>query len=183
LLEALISLALLSLVLVVLAGLLANKRINRAEQMTAAVQADARNCLSIVVQKLRSAGWDPAQAGIPTVALDPDLTDGISQIEIFTDLNADGLTTGKDESVLIRHIDNRLEWRRKNTGPFKVLAVNITNDADGDGISEAMFVPFPPSDPTSIRVRITARSPAPDPGTGKFIRYSVNSDVALRNSL
>jgi hypothetical protein len=34
---------------------------------------------------------------------------------------------------LIRHIGERVEWRRTVGGDFLKLAINITNDADGDG--------------------------------------------------
>ena len=39
--------------------LIQNARVNKAQQMTAEVQANARNCLSMIVQELRSAGWNP----------------------------------------------------------------------------------------------------------------------------
>ena len=41
--------------------------------MTVEVQGNARNTLSMVVQKLRSAGWDPMNWGIPTVRLDGEV--------------------------------------------------------------------------------------------------------------
>ena len=64
-----------------------------------------------------------------------------------------------------------------------VLADTITNDADGDGVAETMFVPDATTHPTRIMVRITARSPAPDPRSGRYIRYTVSSDVVLRKAL
>ncbi len=184
--EMLISLAVMLLVVTGLAQMMVqNSRINRSQQMTAAAQADARNCLELIQQKLRSAGWDPMNGGIGIVGLDSDTTDEISEIEIFSDLDEDGFTNSADEQILIRHVGQEVVWRRSNDvdEPFIVLANNITNDADGDGTPEAMFVPFPNPDPTGIRVTITARSPQPDPVSGEFIRYTLTSDVILRKAL
>lgn len=184
LIEVLISLVVLTLAMGAVFGLMVeNAQINKSQRMAADAQANARTCLSMVVQKLRRAGWDPEGGGIPTLALDPDLTDDVSQIEIFADLDGDMVTNSDDEQILIRHINGQIEWRRRATAAFNVLAPNISNDADGDGTAEPMFIPVPNPDPTRIRVQITARSPAPDPVTGEFIRYTVRSDVVLRKSL
>ena len=124
-LEMLISLAVLSMAMSGLASLLIqNSRINKQQQMTAEVQANARNCLSLIVQRMRSAGWNPSNAvGISTLTLDTNLGDDDSEIEIFADLNADGDTDEDDEQVFVRHdaSANRILWKRNNTGgtPFK----------------------------------------------------------------
>jgi len=185
LIEMLVSLAIFLLAMSGLATLLLqNARINKAQQMTADVQANARNTLSIVVQKLRSAGWDPLQVGVNAVTLDPDLADDVSEIEVFADLNNDGDTDDADEDVLIRHTGTggQVEWRPDSdvSTPFVTLSTNISNDSDGDGVIEPMFVPNDVASPTVITVRITAQSPAPDPTSGQFIRYTVESDVVLR---
>jgi len=163
-----------------------NSRINRAEQMTVQAQANARNCLAMIVHKLRSTGWDPMNAGLPMVAWDPDPSDNVSEIEVFADLDLDGTTDGTDEQVLIRHTGDRIVWRRNNvvSTPFEIVATNITNDADGDGVPENMFVPILDVSLAADRVlvQITARSPVPDPMTGEFIRYTVRSAVALRKT-
>jgi prepilin-type N-terminal cleavage/methylation domain-containing protein len=184
--ELLVSLTVLLLVLAGCAQMMVqNSHVNRSQQMAAAAQADVRNCLELIQQKLRSAGWDPMNAGIATVAVDPDLTDLVSEIEIFADLDADTFTDSVDEQILIRHLGEEVVWRRSNdvADPFIVLANNITNDADGDGTPEAIFVPFPAVDPAGIRITITARSPQPDPVSGEFIRYTLSSDVILRKAL
>jgi prepilin-type N-terminal cleavage/methylation domain-containing protein len=188
LIETLVSLVVLLLAMGGLASLLIqNARVNKAQQMTADVQSNARNCLSLIVQKLRSAGWDPLSTGtIQTVITDTDLSDSISEIEVFADFDSDGSTTGDDdEAVLIRHVGNRIEWRRNDTSgtPFIVLATNISNDEDGDGVIEPMFQPDVTPNPSRITVQITAQSPVPDPTSGQFIRYTVRSDVVLRKSL
>jgi prepilin-type N-terminal cleavage/methylation domain-containing protein len=183
LIELLVSLTVLGIVMSGVAVLLFDQRINRSEQMQAAVQANARNCLSIITQKLRSAGWDPTVSGIPQVMLDSLPLDDVSQIEIYADLDADGATDKDGEQLLIRHIENRIEWRRTSDGPFEILAVNISNDANGDGNSEPMFVPIPTTNPRRIRLKITARSPRPDPRSGEFIVYTVSNEVYLRNAL
>jgi prepilin-type N-terminal cleavage/methylation domain-containing protein len=184
LIEMLVTLTILLFVSAALAGLfLGNARLNNSQSITAEVQANARNTLSILVQTLRSAGWNPDLAVLAPVILDSDPTDGVEQIEIFADFDADGLTATDGERILIRYIGDRVEWRRTELGSFVPLAVNIGNDADGDGIKELMFTPFPNPNPTRIRVQVTAESRMPDPATGQLIRYTVNSDVVLRNAL
>ena len=188
LVELLVSVTVLTLAMGGLASLLIqNSRINKAQRMAAETQANARNTLSMVVQKLRSAGWDPLNAGtFPAVNVDADLTDNVSEIEVFADLNEDTDTDDQDEQLLIRHLGstNQVVWRPTNdpNDTFVVLAGNITNDADGDGTIEPMFVPDA-NPPTRITVRVTARSPAPDPTSRQFIRYTVSSDVVLRKNL
>ena len=185
-LELLVSLSLLTLAMGGIAGLLIqNSQINRADQMSTEVQATARNCLSMIVQVLRSAGWDPRNAGFPALVLDPTPTNTTNYIEVLADLNEDGDTADAGEDVLIRWNGTQIEWRTSSdtTQPFVVLADTITNDADGDGVAETMFVPDATTHPTRIMVRITARSPAPDPRSGQYIRYTVSSDVVLRKAL
>ena len=186
LVELLASLALLSMVLGGLAGfLMQNSQINRAEQMSADVQSNARNCLSMIVQVLRSAGWDPRNVGFAPVVLDPSPSGTANYIEVLRDLNEDGDTLDAGEDVLIRWAGNRIEWRQSSAvgAPFVTLADCITNDADGDGVAETMFVADSLSSPTRITVRITAQSEAPDPRSGRYIRYTVSNVVVLRRSL
>jgi len=196
LIEMLVGLTILLLAMTGLASLLIqNSQINKAEQLTVEVQGNARNTLSMVVQKMRSAGWDPMNHGIPSVRLDGDIpgsstSDSISEIEIFADLDEVGTSAadacdGTDEQIHIRHVNNQVIWRRTNdpNDPYIVVANNISNDSDGDGTIEPMFVPDDPTDPTVITVRITAQSPVVDPVTKDFIRYTVSSDVVLRKDL
>jgi type II secretory pathway pseudopilin PulG len=186
LVELLVALLVTLAIMAGLFGLLIeNSRINKSKRLTMDAQANARSTLSLVVQKLRSAGWDPMNAGIPTLTLDPDTSDPVSQIEIFADLDMDGDTDEDREQILIRHQNGQVEWRSSNdvSAPFTVMATNISNDADGDGVVEPMFVPDSTTDPTRITIRVTAQSPMPDPLTGDFIRYSVASDVILRKGL
>ena len=182
--ELLVSIVVILLAMAGLAGLLiSNARMNKIEQMTVEAQANARNCLSMVVQKLRSAGWDPLNVGINVITLDPNLADQVSEIEVFADFNPeDGDSNDAGEQVLIRHSVDRVEWRQTATSAFETLAINISNDADGDGTPEPMFVPDSTVTPTRITVTITAQSPVPDARTGDFVRYTVSSDVMLRGS-
>jgi len=70
LIELLVSVAILFVILTALAtALIQNARVNRGQQMSLQVQSDARNCLSMVVPVLRTAGWDPLNVGIPTVVV------------------------------------------------------------------------------------------------------------------
>jgi type IV pilus assembly protein PilW len=192
LIETLISLVILLLAMGGLASLLIqNAQVNKAQRMTADVQSNARNCLSMIVQKLRGAGWNPmSTSSFPVVLTDQDLSDDVSEITIYSDidddagtLSPDGDWNDTDEEVLIRHTGNQIQWRRDPSSAFIVLATNISNDADGDGTIEPMFVPDATPNPSRITVQITAQSPAPDPTSGQFIRYTVSSDVVLRKSL
>lgn len=187
LVEMLVSIAVMALALSGLATLLIqNARINKAQRMTVEVQANARNTLSMVVQRLRSAGWDPTNAGLPTINLDSDTSDANAEIEVFADLNEDGDTLDAEEQTLIRHLGatRQIVWRPTSdvNDAFIVLSGDISNDSDGDGIIEPMFVPDA-TPPTRITIQITAQSPAPDPTSGEFIRYTVSSDVVLRKAL
>lgn len=162
-----------------------NSRINKAQQMYNEAQSNARASMELIVARLRNAGWDPLNAGLPSVVTDPDLGDGVSQIEIFADLDEDGATDGSGEQIVIRHADNRIEWRPDNdpATPFQVIANNITNDADDDGSVEPMFAPKDPLNPEVVVVQITARAAAPDMRTGRFITYTLRNEVALRKEL
>jgi len=186
LVEVLVSLTLLSMVLGGIAALMVqNSQINRAEQMSAEVQSNARNCLTMIVQVLRTAGWDPKNAGFAAVGLDPSPTNSTNYIEVFADLNEDGDTNDANEDVTIRWATDTIEWRTTSdtTQPYVTLADSISNDADDDGTPETMFVADSMSNPTRITVRITARSPVPDPRSGQYIRYTVSSEVVLRKKL
>lgn len=184
LIEVLISLAVLVLAMTGLASLLVqNSRLNKGQQMTVEVQSNARNALSLLVQKVRSAGWDPTNTNFNSVTTDTNLGDNISELEVFMDIDADTYTLGPDEAVLIRHVNNQIVMRRTASSAFLVVANNISNDADGDGTIEPMFVPDDAANPTRITIQITAQSPVPDPTSGDFIRYTVSSDVVLRKEL
>jgi hypothetical protein len=136
--------------------------------------------MELIITRLRSAGWDPMNAGIATIQPDPTPGDSVSQLEIFADLDEDGLTASQDEQVLIRHVGERIEWRRGAGESFTTVATRISNDADGDGTVEPMFRLDNPTEPEIVTVQITGRSSAPDTRTGEFIRYTLRSQVALR---
>ncbi len=192
LVEALISLTVLALAMTGLFSLLVhNSRLNKSEQMKAETQANARNVLSIVVAKLRSAGWDPMGTDLFNgLTLDTNTGDNVAEITVRTDFTSallpgtpDGLADQIDEVIMFRHSNNQIIWDRDDDGTFEVLAVNISNDADGDGTIENMFVPDSTTDPQRITVQITAVSPVIDPITRDFSRYTVSSDVYIRKDL
>jgi prepilin-type N-terminal cleavage/methylation domain-containing protein len=164
--------------------LIQNMRINKSEEMALEVQASARNCMSMIQAALRSAGWDPRDAALPAVALDPTPGGPDNFIEVFADFNGDGLTTGANEDITIRQHDGALEWKTSaGAGTYVVLAEDVTNDADQDGVVEPMFTPDSVTTPQRITVQITVRSPAPDPRTGHYQTYTLKSDVTLRGRL
>jgi Tfp pilus assembly protein PilW len=183
-LEALIASAILLSAMAAIGGmLLQSSRWGRSQQLAASSRSDAQSCLMMILGKLRTAGWDPMSAGIQVVQLDTNLGDNISEIETFADLDADGDTDGVNEQVLIRHVGDIIEWRRSASGSFETLAVGISNDSDGDGTPEPMFVPDSTTDPTRVVVQITAESPEPDPVTQAPMRFTVSSEVVFRKKL
>ena len=195
LIEALLSVSLMLVVATGLAGMLIhNAELNSSQQMTAHAQTNARTAVSLLVQRLRSAGWDPVNAGFPAVVLDPlnndaNEADGVDNLVVFADINGDGEVDGTvtddddGELLLIRHDGDRIEWRMKGSASYITLIDHVSNDADGDGTTEPMFIPDDATDPSRITIRVTARSPSPDPVSGEFIRYTVTSDVVLRKTL
>jgi prepilin-type N-terminal cleavage/methylation domain-containing protein len=183
-LEVLIATAILLAAMSAIGGmLLQSSRIGKSQQLAANMQSDARTSMALILAKLRTAGWDPMSAGILVVQLDTDLGDNISEIETFADLDADGDTDGVNEQVLIRHIEDRIEWRRQVGGPFEILAVHVTNDSDGDGNPEPMFAPDSLTDPTRVVVQITTESADPNPVTGAPMRFTLASEVVFRKKL
>lgn len=160
-------------------------RRTKARQMELTTQADVRNTLGLIESTLRSAGWDPANAGFQGVVLDSTPSGPDNFIEALADLNEDGDTDDDGEHVTFRHHDGRIEWKRTSdvSEPFVPVAENITNDANGDGTIEPMFVPDSTSNPTRITVTITGQAPARDPATGRFLRCTLTSDVVLRGRL
>ncbi len=184
LIEMLVGLLVTGLIATALATLMIHKsRLNKAQQMFTDAQINARSSMELIVGRLRSAGWDPVNAGIETVRTDPDPGDDVSQLEILADLDEDGLTDSLDEAILIRHVGDRVEWRRSATAAFTIIATDISNDTDGDGVVEPMFQLDDPVNPEVVTVQVTARSPAPDPRNGEFIRYTLRNEVTLRKEL
>ena len=95
------------------------------------------------------------------------------------------MDTTDGEQVLIRHSGNRIEWR-VNGDPstsFDILGVWVTNDHDGDGTTDPMFLPDVTPNPKRVTVTITTEAPALDPQTRRPIRYTVSSDVVFRKEL
>jgi prepilin-type N-terminal cleavage/methylation domain-containing protein len=182
LLETLVSVAVFSVVATMVASnVVEGAKIAKSKQMAIAAQSDARNCVSLIEQAIRTAGWDPRNNGFAGIQLQSPAQASNNWIEVFADLDEDGATTGAGEDVTIRLNGSNLEWKRSALGPYEILSPNITND--GGGAPELMFVPDSVTSPKRITVKVTARSPAPDPRTGQFIRATVSTVVVLRGSL
>jgi prepilin-type N-terminal cleavage/methylation domain-containing protein len=184
LVELLVGLAVFAVAVTAFASLVVGgAKLNKSQQMAISAQSNARNCVSIIEQALRTAGWDPRNAGFAGILLQSPATAADNWIEVFADLDEDGTTTGPREDMTFRLNGTTLEWRTSSSGSFETLAPNITNDADGDGTPELMFTPDSVAHPTRITVKVTARSSAPDPRTGHYIRATVSTQVVLRNTL
>ena len=184
LLELVVGSAVAALVFLGVSALLVQgSKSNKREMLRVETQGSARNCLARVVKILRSQ-VGPGDHGIATVALDPDPTDSISQIAAFIDRDGNGVTAGtRYEQIVIRHVGNRVEWTDDGSGAFRTLAHGITNDEDGDGTIEPMFIPDDPANPKRIFVRVTAQAPSVDPTTRRPIRYTLTDEVVLRKRL
>jgi prepilin-type N-terminal cleavage/methylation domain-containing protein len=185
LVEVMVSLVVLALASSAMAAyLVQSMQTNKGEEMALETQASARNCMSMIQAALRSAGWDPRDVGLAAVALDPTPTGTDNYVEVFADLDGDGVTTGANEDITIRHHNGTIEWKTTAASTtYVVLAEDVTNDADQDGTIEPMFTPNSLVDPDRITVRITVRSPAPDPRTRRFLTYTLKSEVTLRGRL
>ena len=182
--ELMVSLAVFSLTATGLASMLVdNAKLNKSQQMAITAQADARNCVSMIEQVLRTSGWDPKNTGLSGITLQSPAAGSDNWIEIRADLDEDTATTSAGEDVTIRKNGTTLEWKTSTSGSYSTLSPNITNDADGDGTPELMFTPDSTTNPTRITVRVTARSAAPDPRTGQYLRATVSTDIVLRGRL
>ncbi len=182
LLETLVSVAVFSVVATMVASsVLDGAKLTKAQQMTITAQSDARNCVSLIEQAIRTAGWDPRNSGFAGIQLQSPALAANNWIEVFADLDEDGATTSIGEDVTIRLNGTTLEWKKSTAGSFEILSPNITND--GGGVAELMFIPDSVVSPKRITVKVTARSPARDPRSGQYIRATVSTDVVLRGSL
>lgn len=183
LVEVLVSLSILGVVTGIMATLLVNNsRVNKKSMLQIEAQSNARTTLSLIVQVLRTAGWDPRSVGFAPVVLDSNLSDSVNYITIQADLNADGDINDTDENVTIRQSNGKVELKRTSAGSYETVGANITNDANGDGTAEPMFTPDSTSNPTRVTVTVTATASSPNPENGAALRYTVKSDVMLRNS-
>jgi len=182
LIETLVSVAVFSVVATMVAStVLDGAKLTKTEQMTIAAQSDARNCVSLIEQVIRTAGWDPRNSGFAGIQMQSPAQPANNWIQIFADLDEDGATSSNGEDVTIRLNGTTLEWKKSTAGAFEILSPNITND--GSGVPELMFVPDSAINPKRITVKVTARSPVRDPRTGQYIRATIATDVVLRGSL
>ena len=186
LVEGLVALALLAVSMAILGSILVGSmRANRIQRTQAELQESARMAMSIITQSLRTAGWNPRQvSGFTKLTPTPSGTTAVNQVTINADLNGDGTLNGTDEVIDIRHASDRIEWRRPLvTGAnFETLAVDITNDENGDGTAEPMFTLSSATAPRTVVVQITAQSQMRDLQSGEFQRYVVRSTVDLRSA-
>lgn len=185
LVEAVVGLAVLALTLGMLGTMLQqSSRINRTQRVQNELQESARSCLSLTVQALRTAGWNPCQnSGVVGVIPFPTAQAAVQQVTLRADLDGDCSFTAADEIVVIRHNVDRVEWMRPNVSTaWETLATDISNDANDDGVLEPMFVLSSVSNPHTVRVNVTARSRSREVQSGLFQHYSASSLVTLRSN-
>ena len=133
LLEALVALMLTALTVASVGGMLVdNAKLNSSQQLQTRIQCDARTGVSMIVQRIRSAGWDPRNAGVQMLVLDPldidaDHTDGVDNLIVFTDRNGDGETDGTVTDVHVTQpsgvalLDMAAQRAILNAAPFGPL--------------------------------------------------------------
>ena len=186
LVEGMIALALLAVSMAILGSILVGSmRANRMQRTQAELQESARTAMSIITQSLRTAGWNPLQvSGFTKLTASPSGSTAVNEVTINADLNGDGTLNGTEEMIDIRHAGDRIEWRRPlvTGAAFETLAVDITNDSDGDGTAEPMFTLSSATAPRTVVVQITAQSQMRDLQSGEFQRYVVRSTVDLRSA-
>jgi len=63
-----------------------------------------------------------------------------------------------------------------------ITGVGLTNDVYGDGVVEPMFTADVTTDPTRVTVQLTTASDTIEPRTDEPVRFTISSEVALRNA-
>ena len=90
LMELVVSLAVFSLTAAGFASMLVdNAKLNKSQQMAITAQSDARNCVTIIEQALRTAGWDPQNTGFSGITLQSPPVASNNWIQIRADLDED----------------------------------------------------------------------------------------------
>lgn len=126
------------------------------QQQLNAMQQNARAAMTLVIRDARTAGYDPARAGITGLAYDP------ARLIIAADHNGDGDLDDANERVVYHHDPARRLLRRDTGGGGQPLAEDVEGftveylDAAGNPTTVTAAI-------RQLRISVTARTSKRDP--------------------
>lgn len=130
------------------------------EQLNA-MQQTARAAVTLVIREARTAGYDPAGAGVAGLTYHP------ARLIIAADHNGDGDVSDANERVAYSHDAGRMRLRRDTGGGGQPVAEDVQDftvehlDAAGNATTVAAEI-------RRVRITVTARTSKRDP------RYPLN---------
>ncbi len=146
------------------------------EQLNA-MQQNARAAMTLVIRDARTAGYDPADAGVTGLVYDPD------RLIITADHNGDGDLSDSNERVVYFHDSNRLVLRRDTGGGGQPLAEDVQGftveflDAAGNATTVTSRI-------RQLRISVTTRTGKRDPRyprNGGYRTHTLRSVVTPAN--
>lgn len=192
--ELLIAMAISGIVLGSLAGtfIILRKSFEVQEQITEMVQT-ARASIDMITREVKMAGYDPT-GGIAMQRSDPTkehfvgIPYAANKLQIISDLDSDGSTTGPNENITYAYYDATDQIKRKTgKGYFQPFAENIKEfkfdylEADG---TTKVTTTADTGKIRQIKITITSRTAKADPdysANNGFRTYTLTSLITPRN--
>jgi len=192
--ELLIAMAISGIILGSLAGtfIMLRKSFEVQEQITEMVQT-ARASIDMLTREVRMAGYDPTgeiamQRSDPTKENFVGIPYAANELQIISDLDSDGSTTGPNENITYTYYDATDQIKRKTgKGYFQPFAENIKefkfDYLEADGTTKVTTT----ADTDKIRqikITITSRTAKADPdysANNGFRTYTLISLITPRN--
>jgi len=192
--ELMIAMAISGIVLGSLAGtfIILRKSFEVQEQITEMVQT-ARASIDMLTREVRMAGYDPTggiamQRSNPTKENFVGIPYAANELQIISDLDSDGSTTGPNENITYTYYDATDQIKRKTgKGYFQPFAENIKefkfDYLEADGTTKVTTT----ADTDKIRqikITITSRTAKADPdysANNGFRTYTLISLITPRN--
>ena len=146
------------------------------EQLTA-MQQNARAAMTLVIRDARTAGYDPARAGIAGLSYHP------ARLGIAADRNGDGDVSDANERVVYFHDPERRQLKRDTGGGGQPLAEDVEGftveylDASGNATTVS-------ADIRQLRIGVTTRTAKRDPRyprNGGYRTHTLRSVVTPAN--
>lgn len=147
------------------------------QEQISAMQQNARAAMTMVIREARTAGYDPARAGVAGLTYDP------ARLVIAADRNGDGDLSDANERVVYSHDPAGLKLRRDTGGGGQPLAEDIQGfaveylDAAGNATTVTTRI-------RQIRISVTARTSKRDPRyprNGGYRTHTLRSVVTPAN--
>jgi len=191
LIELLIAMALSGIILGTIAGIfiIQRKTYDTQEQITEIIMT-ARAATDMITREVRMAGYYNPIGGTEMQRSDPIKTNFVGipyapkQLQIISDLNDDGSTTGPNENITYAYYDKTNQIKRKTgKGYFQPFSENI-EEFKFDYLDSAGNATTSTADIRQIKITITARTSKPDPdysANGGFRKYTLISTITPRN--